>query len=85
MKTTELERVLDSLTNQSPIDPGIVEHIENVRNYAKDLAAQIARSCPQSRERSLAFTKLEETVMWAVKGIILHQEEIPNPPMQASP
>jgi len=30
---------------------------------------QLISSCPASRESSLAKTKLEESVMWAVKGV----------------
>lgn len=32
---------------------------------AHTLAERIMKSCPPSRERSLALTKLEEAVMWA--------------------
>jgi len=33
------------------------------------LAAYINENCPDSREKSLAFTKLEEAVMWANASI----------------
>lgn len=38
----------------------------------KDKAAellQLIHQLPESRERSMAHTKLEEAVMWAVKGL----------------
>lgn len=41
----------------------------NIRAKAKQLAYLIDDSCPDSRERSLAFTKLEEAVMWANAAI----------------
>ncbi len=41
----------------------------NIRSMAKLLAHAIDNSCPDSRERSLAFTKLEEAVMWANAAI----------------
>jgi hypothetical protein len=40
-----------------------------IRDRAHDLAEFIDESCPDSREKSLAFTKLEETVMWANAAI----------------
>ena len=42
---------------------------EELRDCAKGLAKRIASSCPESRERSLAFTKLEESFMWANASI----------------
>lgn len=40
-----------------------------IRSIASDLLASIEGKCPQSRSRSLAITKLEECVMWAVRAI----------------
>ena len=40
-----------------------------IRNTAKALATCINENCPDSREKSLAMTKLEETVMWANAAI----------------
>ena len=40
-----------------------------IRDKAKEFAYQIASLCPQSREQSLAFTALEEAVMWANAAI----------------
>lgn len=40
-----------------------------IRSIASDLLASIEGKCPPGRERSLAVTKLEECVMWAVKAI----------------
>lgn len=41
----------------------------SIREKAKELAYMIDELCPESRERSLAFTKLDETVMWANASI----------------
>jgi hypothetical protein len=38
---------------------------EELRGSAKRLAYLIERNCPNSREKSLAMTKLEEALMWA--------------------
>lgn len=42
---------------------------ENLRGEAKILAGLIDSLCPDSREKSLAMTKLEETIMWANASI----------------
>lgn len=44
-----------------------------LRNAAKELALLILSSVPPSREQSLAITKLEETIMWANKGIACNE------------
>lgn len=40
-----------------------------LRDQAKALAARIVENCPDSRERSLALTAVEEAVMWANAAI----------------
>jgi hypothetical protein len=45
------------------------ERHQNVRNACQGLANVIASNCPQSRELSLAMTKIEEAMMWANAGI----------------
>lgn len=40
-----------------------------IRNEAKSLAYLINNYCPESREKSLAITKLEEAMMWANASI----------------
>ena len=42
--------------------------IDSIKSTAEVLEGYIAQLTP-SREQSLACTKLEEAVMWAVKGI----------------
>ncbi len=42
---------------------------EAIRAKARELAELIEASCPDSREKSLANTKLEEAVMWANASI----------------
>ena len=48
---------------------GQEERYKLIRSKAHELADLISSSCPPSRERSLAFTKLEESVMWANASI----------------
>jgi hypothetical protein len=42
---------------------------EMLRAKAKELATLINESCPDSREKSLAFTNLEQSIMWANASI----------------
>ena len=41
----------------------------DIRNKAKEFALMIDELCPDSREKSLAITKLEECMMWANASI----------------
>lgn len=43
--------------------------IDDVRNMFSDVYDFIETNCKQSRETSLALTKLEEAQFWAIKGI----------------
>jgi hypothetical protein len=40
-----------------------------IRDKAKELAVLLQASVPEGREKSLAFAKLEEAVMWGNAGI----------------
>ena len=42
---------------------------ESIRGMAGDYARQLAMQCPESRELSLALTKLDEVVFWAREAI----------------
>ena len=42
---------------------------EAIRAKARELAEMIEESCPDSREKSLAHTNLEQAVMWANASI----------------
>lgn len=48
---------------------------ELIRGQALHLAALIDRQCPESREKSLAITRIEEAVMWANAAIARHEHE----------
>jgi hypothetical protein len=45
------------------------EKYEAIRDLAKTLAHFIEDVCPDSREKALAFTNLEQAVMWANAAI----------------
>ena len=48
---------------------GQVEKYTAIREKAKELAYLIDGQCPNSREKSLAVTNLEQSVMWANASI----------------
>mgnify|MGYP003459814368 FL=1 len=48
---------------------GQPEKYNQLRDKAKELAYLISEVCPNSRERALAMTKLEECSMWANASI----------------
>ena len=48
---------------------GQAEKYEEIRRKGKELAYLIDGICPNSREKSLAMTKLEESGMWANASI----------------
>jgi hypothetical protein len=64
----ELDQMNCNFTYHQPKEDQAVRY-ENLRLEAKGLALRILGSCPPSRERSLALTKLEEAAMWANASI----------------
>lgn len=58
-----------NLTNHPPKDAIDIGTYEAIREQAKRFAALIDTACPDSREKSLAFTNLEQALMWAVASI----------------
>ena len=61
-----------SLSNQTPT-PEQVNRIELIRDVAQALGVAIIESTPEGREQGTAITRLEESVMWAVKAIVLEE------------
>jgi hypothetical protein len=55
-------------THHPPKGDQVVRYGE-IRRQARDLAATIDELAPDSREKSLAVTALEEAVMWANAAI----------------
>jgi hypothetical protein len=62
------QRIENNFTYHAPKE-GQSEKYDRLRREAKGLAYEIDIRCPDSREKSLAMTKLEEAVMWANASI----------------
>lgn len=62
------ERIENNFTHHQPTGDQPERH-EQIRGKAKELAYLMDDLCPDSREKSLAMTQLEDAVMWANASI----------------
>ena len=65
----------DELDNRFTYHPPTDEQVDKyqqIRDHARAMAYMLMDFCPNSRERSLALTHLDETVMWANASIARH-------------
>jgi hypothetical protein len=66
-------RIVDELSNRFAFHPATDDATrdahEEVREAAYAFAAVIERVTPPGRDQSLAFTKIEEAMMWGNKAI----------------
>ena len=60
--------IQDAFTYHPPKGDQALRYVE-LREAAKDLALRIMERCPPSRERSLAITNLQQSIMWANASI----------------
>jgi hypothetical protein len=63
---------LDAIKNNFSYHPpkgDQAERYERLRSLAKELATLMDSLCPNSREKSIALTNLEQSVMWANASI----------------
>ena len=51
------------------------ERYEKIREAARAFAHLIFENCPESRERSVALTNLQQTVMWANASIAINEND----------
>lgn len=65
------EQIENTFTYHAPTSEQIQKYAE-LRDLGKRLAYLIADSCPDSREKSLAFTNLQQTIMWANAAIAIN-------------
>lgn len=62
------ETIERNFTYHAPRE-GQAELYQSIRAKARELAELLDGACPDGREKSLAMTKLEESVMWANASI----------------
>lgn len=65
---TKREQIENAFTYHAPKDGQPAKYVQ-IRDTAKSLALLIDELAPESREKSVAITKLEEAVMWANAAI----------------
>lgn len=70
---TPLEQISHNFAHHPPKGDQ-PERYASLRRHGSDLAEEILRRVPDSRERSLALTRVEEAVMWANAGIARNEE-----------
>lgn len=61
-------RIENDFTYHAPTEDQRRQY-EILRAEAKALAHQINKQCPSGREKSMALSKLEESIMWANAAI----------------
>ena len=64
-----LEELRKRFTYHPPKDTTQTERYEMIRQQGHEFALLIDSAAPESREKSLAITKIEEAVMWANAAI----------------
>lgn len=69
----QTERIETNFTYHAPHGTQTARY-QNIRDHAKMLAHLICQTTPQSREQSLALTKLEEVSMWANAAIARNEK-----------
>ena len=70
----EIEEMIENNFTYHTPKQGQPERYARIRGEAKQLASLIAAECPESRERSVDFTKLDEVVMWANASIARNEK-----------
>lgn len=72
------EEKYDELVNlftYHPVTGDQAERYEFLRSSARDLAKAILSLTPASREQSLAFTSLQQAIMWANAAIAINETQ----------
>lgn len=64
-----------TLFENIPVSADTQSKINEIKYKAISLVRAFDMLIPDSREKSLAITKLEESIMWANKGLSRHGED----------
>lgn len=74
--TMSLAEQQDNALSFHPLTPGRGEIHERLREAAKVYAAVVRELCPGSREASLAFTAIQESLMWANAAVAIYDPSL---------
>jgi hypothetical protein len=69
-------RELQNRFESHDLDSEQARNVRKVRDNGLELAGLIDFVVPDCREKSLALTALEESVMWANKAVSMHGEPV---------
>lgn len=69
----DIEYYIKSFSHVKPTNDQL-KRIENVRNIYKCILSSLYKHCKQSRELSIALDNLENSLMYAVKSIVLEDK-----------
>ena len=71
------EQIENTFTYHAPFGTQ-VKRYQDLRDEAKSFARTIQLACPESREKSLALTSLQQTCMWANASIAINESDVPH-------
>lgn len=74
MSVSENE-IHDRFRHHPPKTQARIDNHEGVRERAAALAVWLNEALPESREKSLALTALQEAAMWANAAVAIHGDE----------
>ena len=67
------KRVENDLTLHPPTSTEVGETMDALRKQAKAFARAVVTKCPETREQSLALTKIEEALFFAIAAVARNQ------------
>jgi hypothetical protein len=71
--TMDQETIDNNFTYHKPMPTDLIK-FERLRNMAKEYSELVNELCPDSREKSIAITKIEESNMWSNASIVRDSE-----------
>lgn len=71
------EQIENTFTYHPPFGNQPARYVE-IREAAKTFAMVVQRACPESREKSLALTSVQQSVMWANASIAINETTVPQ-------
>lgn len=70
LQAYENKQMSEKLTHQP--SPGVLAVMKQLRRTVQDFMTFLDASMPECREKSLAVTAFEESMMWAMKALSLN-------------